>query len=188
MTLKLDWHDRYLTINGNQVGPIKSSITNNEAAKLAELAKRKTALEIGSAYGYSTLIIAQAARHLTTIDPHTEREGSRQALEANLQAAELEGRVTILTQPSQAILPNLTTRFDLAFIDGDHTEPAITQDLRNAWALLKPGGGLAAHDYDEAQCPDVKPAIDRFAAKTKPATTQLVDTLWIATKPRQQNG
>jgi len=40
------------------------------------------------------------------------------------------------------------------FIDGDHTDPVISQDLNNFWPKVKKGGLFAGHDYDTS-CPDV---------------------------------
>ncbi len=56
-------------------------------------------------------------------------------------------------------------RFDLVFIDGEHSYKQASADLRSAWELLSPNGLLMAHD---AHCPDwpgVALAIAYFEAR-----------------------
>jgi predicted O-methyltransferase YrrM len=48
----------------------------------------------------------------------------------------------------------------LVFIDGNHTDPVITQDLDNYWPKVKSGGIYVCHDYCNI-CPDVKAAVDK---------------------------
>lgn len=62
-------------------------------------------------------------------------------------------------------------RFDLIFIDGDHSEEGCYRDLVNCSKLLHDGGCLVVHDYDESPgakswCNDVKRAVDRFCRET----------------------
>lgn len=58
---------------------------------------------------------------------------------------------------------------DLVYIDGDHTRPAIDNDLEAWWPKLKKGGLLAGHDFI---CPNefkggwgqhIQPAVMKFA-------------------------
>lgn len=55
---------------------------------------------------------------------------------------------------------------DFVFIDGNHSEPFISQDLA-AWApKVRSGGIVAGHDYQakpkKPHLQDVKPAVDRY--------------------------
>jgi hypothetical protein len=48
-------------------------------------------------------------------------------------------------------------------IDGDHSEHAVQDDLKNALGMLViPPGTLFIHDYDEPLLPGVRAATDRF--------------------------
>lgn len=64
--------------------------------------------------------------------------------------------------------------FDFVYIDADHTEEAVYNDLCAWWDKVRPGGVLAGHDYCECtlNCPDgsqvtfgVIPAVNRFVAE-----------------------
>jgi predicted O-methyltransferase YrrM len=169
----LPW--RNVSLDG---GPqILSSVTDAEIAKLQELADAAEVLEVGSAYGYSTVALALAGAHVTAVDPHAgENPGSLAVLRANLDAYNVADRVTVITEPSQTALPKLEAgTFDLVFIDGDHTEATVTHDVTWALKLLRPGGVLACHDLDEGSCPGVRAALDKLFDHPTPT----VDTLFI---------
>lgn len=55
---------------------------------------------------------------------------------------------------------------DLAFIDADHSEQAVAEDITAWWPKVKPGGWLGGHDYETTGMPTgVKAAVDAFAAR-----------------------
>lgn len=145
--------------------PIMTSLTQAEADRLALLAEDRNVLEIGSAYGFSTVVMALTGGEVTAVDPHTAM-GSASAFHANLSRAKVERNVRPITKFSQEALPILARwelRFDLIFVDGDHTTAGVEHDLKWSLELLKPGGILAVHDVLETCCcPDVGPAVDRM--------------------------
>jgi len=156
--------------------PISTSLTGNEAAALAGLASGRDVLEIGSAFGYSAVVMALGgAAHVTAVDPHVWL-GSHEAMVANLDASGVDGVVTIVRDASPAALAGLGP-FGLVFIDGDHGAEAVAADVAAARAALAPGGKLAVHDYLEACCcPGVRQALDiLFPA----SPDELVDTLFV---------
>jgi hypothetical protein len=55
---------------------------------------------------------------------------------------------------------------DWAYIDGDHTYPAVRQDLEAYYPLIRPGGVLAGDDYGMVGWWEdgVRRAVDEFAA------------------------
>jgi predicted O-methyltransferase YrrM len=165
--MRLEWRDV-------APGPaISTSLTSAETEELRRLARDKDVLEIGSAYGYSTVVLALSAFSVCAVDPHTGHD-SLQALRSNLLAYRVSDRVVIRQARSQDVLPGLRRRFDLVWIDGDHSAEAVTHDVQWALKLLKPGGTLACHDYGEVTCPGVKIALDAWKAPPK-----LVDTMAI---------
>jgi predicted O-methyltransferase YrrM len=171
--ISLPW--RPVAIGGGP--PILTSITEAETAKLAELAADAgEAVDIGSAYGYSAVVMARAGAHVTTIDPHAgENPGTLAGLMNNLQAYRVN-TVTVSVGTSQEVLPRLQQGwYGLVFVDGDHREPAVTHDVTWALKLLRPGGVLACHDLDEGSCPGVREALDQLFDHPKP----LVDTLFV---------
>jgi predicted O-methyltransferase YrrM len=146
-------------------GPaISTSVTAAEAAELARLAEGREVLEIGSAYGYSAVVMALAGAHVTAVDPHNWIDGSYEAMLANLAAYGVDGRVQVIREPSQAVLPWLAREgaaFGLVFVDGDHAAAAARHDIRWSLQLLDPGGTIAVHDYlEDCCCPGVREAAD----------------------------
>lgn len=172
--VKLEWRD---VAPGD--GPaISTSLTLAETDELRRLAADADVLEIGSAYGYSTVVLGLVARSVVAVDPHRALNSFGALLE-NLAAYGVTSRtvVEIKRGDSSAIMPQLLgegRRFDLVWIDGDHEAATVAQDVRNALLLLRPGGTLVVHDYDEDTCPGVREALDAW--KVPP---RLVDTLAI---------
>ncbi len=104
-------------------------------------------LEVGSAWGYSTILMAQAGSCVTAVDPHQDF-GSRGRFFENVRRYGMLHRVKPVYEFSQNYLPSLAdASFDLAFIDGDHGEPAASFDCQQALRLVRPGGLIAVHDY-----------------------------------------
>jgi len=152
-------------------GPaISTSVQPEEAAALAQLASGAgEVLEIGSAFGYSAIVMALAGAHVTAVDPHTWVPDSLAGMERNLVAYGVTDRVAILAESSAPVLATFAlaiahvplTPFGLVFIDGDHSAPAVRADVDAALKVLRPGGVLACHDYGEdCCCPGVRQALD----------------------------
>jgi len=158
-------------------GPaISTSLTLAETDELRRLAEDADVLEIGSAFGYSAVAMALAGARVTAVDPHGWLS-SYGAMVANLNAYGVADRVEIRRSDSWSVLPALVDddrKFDLVWIDGDHEARAGAHDVEWALKLLRPGGTLACHDYDEATCPGVRQALDAW----KPPP-RLVDTLAV---------
>jgi SAM-dependent methyltransferase len=59
--------------------------------------------------------------------------------------------ITFCQNQSQVVLasflPQMANKFDLIVIDGDHNAPAVLEDARLAYQLLKPGGWMLFDDY-----------------------------------------
>lgn len=144
-------------------GPaILTSVTTAETDRLRDLAKDGEVLEVGAAYGYSTVALAQVARRVTSVDPHNDHQ-SYGALMSNLGMYGLAGKVEVIRQYSLIALVELIAagrRFDLVFIDGDHSANGVENDLTCALKLVRPGGYIALHDVGETCCcPAVGPTV-----------------------------
>lgn len=171
--MQLLWRDVAIGVGP----PINTSLTAAETAVLQGLAKDADVLEVGSAYGYSTCAIGLVARSIVAVDPHFTH-GSEGDLVSNLRAYGVRGKVDIRVGFSQTILPKLHEEgrtFDLVWIDGDHTADVVEHDVTWAWKLLRPGGWIAAHDYDEITCPGVRTALDKLCG----GPGDLTDTLAV---------
>jgi predicted O-methyltransferase YrrM len=174
--MKLPWVPRR---PGPMSGPpISSSLTDREASVLRSLARGYKVIEVGSAYGYSTVVMGAVARLVVSVDHHRHLN-SLEALKWNLEAYHLTDRVFVLVGESRDILPTLPDEsFDGAFMDGDHSREGVLSDAAQALRLVRPGGWLAFHDWDEDTCPEVRPAIEEFFGD-KVNNGILTDTLLV---------
>jgi predicted O-methyltransferase YrrM len=144
--------------------PLTSSITAEDCAlveRMIALCGATSAVEIGMAYGISTLCIADALSRngparLVSIDSH-QTSGWHGAGLHLLHRAGFSSIVELIEETSQLALPRLVARgdrFDLAFIDGWHTFDHTLVDFFFCDAMLKPGGIAILDDVGF-------PAIDR---------------------------
>lgn len=182
MSIALAWHEQ--PIAGITIW---SSLLEIESAKLRELAQGKRVLEIGAAFGFSTCNLASTAEHVWSCDPHAivpswglfglnvsdklqqYAAGTLPILQENLEGAGLDEKVTICIGYSQEILAEgealsneLEGKIDLAFIDGDHGTAACLSDLIHCARIVREGGVIAVHDYDEVNNPGVKVAVNSW--------------------------
>jgi hypothetical protein len=66
---------------------------------------------------------------------------------------------------------------DFVFIDGDHSFEQVSKDIRNYSRLIKPGGLLCGHDYNNM--PGVAPAVDEFAKSIGKKVVLEQGTVWV---------
>jgi predicted O-methyltransferase YrrM len=139
---------------------IPTAVTAAEAARLASLASGGDVLELGAWLGFSTVILAQAARRVTSVDWHQgdasltamgEGEASTwEAYRANLARYGVASKVDARRGRFAEVLPALQKQgalFDGVFIDAQHDAAAVQADLELALPLVRPGGWVAFHDY-----------------------------------------
>jgi predicted O-methyltransferase YrrM len=119
--------------------PIVSRETGRLLSTLVHAMQANRVLEIGTAYGYSTLWMALAlppAGHIWTIDPDVER--TKLALSFLTRAGKADA-VDVLNQPALEALPTFPVRnLDIVFIDAVKTEYEAYLEL--AVPLLKRSG------------------------------------------------
>jgi predicted O-methyltransferase YrrM len=121
---------RGATMPGAEVTPTQGALL----ALIARLSGARRVLEIGTLTGYSTIWLARAAEHVTTLelDP-----GNAELARRHLTAAGVAGRVDLLVGPAAEALATLSGSFDLIFIDAD--KPSNPIYLREALRLSHPG-------------------------------------------------
>jgi len=113
----------------------------------------KRTLEIGMAFGVSTLFICQAHHDEgggdhTAIDPHQQRWWTSVG-KLNVERAGFADMVRCIEQPSYEVLPKLLEaeeRFDFVFIDGNHRFEYTLVDFFYIDRLLNVGGHVMLHD------------------------------------------
>ena len=164
----------------NEFGPeISSSITKREAAWLRANANGKV-LEIGAAFGFSTIVMATQPRvkFVVSVDPH-ETHQSYDPFQENLAAYKVADKVLPMKVTSDVAWPLWPSAvFDFVFVDGSHFADDVVVDALEAWRVTKTGGLLAFHDYGEDTCPGVEEGLDYWSRQVA-ERTDLVDTLAI---------
>jgi predicted O-methyltransferase YrrM len=122
--------------------------------------KPKRVLEIGTHVGASTVYIASALRRfveggkLTTADI-SDVNGPQGAWKSLGMSAPpvwfvsnlgFEDVTTFITRAAAQIL-NGPGRYDLIFLDGDHSVPAVYREISAALNILNPQGLIVLHDF-----------------------------------------
>lgn len=144
--------------DGTEFKILPMSLAPDRGAFLRDVCRAerpRSTLEIGLAYGLSTLFIVQAllenggpARAHTVMDPFqtsTFHDAGRRVI----KKTGIERLVDFHQDQSEYVLPRLLReglRFDFAFIDGDHRFDHVFVDLFYINQLLKPSGVLVLDD------------------------------------------
>jgi predicted O-methyltransferase YrrM len=155
-------HLKKMKVNGNYV-KVHSNIKNDEGKLLYSLIKETQStqiLEIGMAYGLSSLFILQSLKYfsikhnkktdynLTSIDPFQTTQWESLGVN-NLINAHLNDNHTLIEEKSYIGMPTLLGNkkvYDLIFIDGWHTFDYTLLDLFYSFLLLKKDGYIVIDD------------------------------------------
>jgi len=139
--------------------PVHSNVSKAEGQFLAEViasTRPKSSIEIGMAFGISTLFLCEALAALSVpgthivIDPHQHRAWKGIGLR-NLREAGYEHMVRFIEAPSEIALPQLLQeglRIDFAFVDGLHRFDQVLLEFYYLNRLLSVGGVLVFDDTD----------------------------------------
>lgn len=144
--------------DGKKFGVFPTSLTPERGAFLRDVCRAErpeSTIEIGMAYGLSTLFIVQALLENgasscghTVVDPfQIGRYGN--AGRRVISEAGVEHLIDFRLDYSESVLPGLLRegrRFDLAFIDGNHHFDHVFIDFFYLDRLLKPWGVLVLDD------------------------------------------
>lgn len=109
-------------------------------------------LEIGTAVGYSALVMAEAAPHARILSVDIQSKMVRRAAE-NIKNAGEAGRIAVLDADARRLIPELVLKggaapvalpppYDIIFLDGPKAH--YSRLLEDCVALLRPGGLLIA--------------------------------------------
>jgi len=133
-------------------------------------------LEIGSAWGRSTVLLALATnKQVWSIDPHTggiayirrgEDQDSFEEFQENLKKNKIQCRVNILRNTTAETEKNGTIPqraiFSMVFIDGLHTSEGVSIDFSFAYNRLVDSGIIVFDDYFEPTLLDYRVTIDNL--------------------------
>lgn len=135
---------------------------------LTKGAKATKALEIGTHLGFSTLHIAAALSangvpaRLTTVDMldvNDERQAAYKTYGATMSARErlrllgFDERVEFVVSASDVFLKRTSERYDLIFVDGDHSEAGAYFDILQSLMRLNDNGIVVLHDMNDPDDP-----------------------------------
>jgi predicted O-methyltransferase YrrM len=149
--------------DGEITKPFPESIRRNEGEALYRMVRQvkpSRTLEVGMAWGISTLFLCQALEengagaHIA-IDPN-QASGYKRLGIYNVERAGLKHRLTVFEESSQLVLPRLIREnqtFDLIFIDGCHLFDFVLVDFFFADNLIPVGGLLI---FDDLWMPSVR--------------------------------
>jgi predicted O-methyltransferase YrrM len=169
---------------------IRGWLSEEEGRALADLARGKRVLEIGSFCGKSTICMAQVAEGVTCIDPFDARATSETGdtlaeFNVNVDRYGLLHKVNALRGPTSEVAPTLESdSFDLVFIDGDHSFEAVGLDISHAERLLVPGGLIAFHDFDRPIDVQVTAAVKAYLSRGA-ELLQVAGTVAVVKPPRK---
>ena len=152
-------------------------------------------LEIGSAWGRSTVLLALASkRTVWSIDPHTggsayvqrgQKQDSYEEFIRNLEKHGVRDKVIVLRHTTEEVLirqivPS-NVKFAFCFIDGMHTPKAVGIDFNFAYPRLVPRGIMVFDDYFEPSVRDYAKTIERLAEETGEELYKDLDSklVWI---------
>lgn len=86
----------------------------------------------------------------------------------NLNNAGVLDLVNVIQLPSLEVVNIYPDKsLDFVFLDNDHSEAHVYEELEAWWPKIKKGGILAGHDYIESSWPGVVNAVKRFGKKRR---------------------
>jgi hypothetical protein len=159
-------------------------VTRDDLADLFHELDFKVGVEIGVAAGEYSEIIMQKNPQLTAmygVDPHLPYRGYKDFVRlGTFDSLEKTAHDRLDKYPNYAFIKEFSVEasqefedssIDFVFIDGNHSEPYVSQDI-TAWApKVRPGGIVSGHDYarikgnnnEDSKNWAVIPAITKYA-------------------------
>jgi GT2 family glycosyltransferase len=140
--------------------------------------RHKRCVEVGVARGeFAREILAMQPASLLLVDPWRHQDEAaygddpcnvgnptfdawHREVEASLGAND---RVTIAREPSLAAVERIADgTLDFVYLDANHRERSVADDMRAWWPKVRPGGWLTGHDF---QLDSVRRAVTAFCAE-----------------------
>lgn len=128
-----------------------------DLAEVFKVARPRHVLETGSYRGVSTEFWALNCKSVTSVDP-----SPNMAVRRDLHARLAHYPHVHLVEARSPWIPMDLFRFDLVYLDGDHSFETVKAEIETYWPLLPAGGWLGGHDYTDTPAPGdgVKDAVD----------------------------
>ncbi|MBD1936510.1 class I SAM-dependent methyltransferase [Microcoleus sp. FACHB-68] len=142
-------------------------------------------VEIGSAWGKSTIVLAEASRRVEggkvyAVDPHTggigylkhlvvDKIDSFPVFQENLKKFNVSDMVVPIVETSEraAQVWNSLLKIRMLYIDGLHTAEGVEIDINSWLPFVAPGGTIIIDDYFEPSLQIYKAKIDELLTQEK---------------------
>ena len=149
------------------VGPGKGRVLVDVIREI----RPKRVLEVGTLVGYSAILMGkelESDSRLTTIEIHTDRA---KVARANLKKAQISPKVDIIVGDAKKVLPKLSGKFDMVFIDAEKTEyieylRLIEKRLHRGSVVVADNAGIFADEMKDYL--DYVRSSDRYCSKYVP--------------------
>jgi len=147
-------YTRKLLVEDGKIEKVHSNIKYDEGMFLNNLIKKyksKKILEVGMAYGMSSLFITDAIPRdgrLISIDPFQDTQWKNRGVDL-LKRVKMDAKHKLIKKKSYEALPELLEegeKYDFIFIDGWHTFDYTLLDFFYSDLLLKKGGVIVVDD------------------------------------------
>lgn len=205
-TLKYILKKYNLVYHGKNTQPIKvPNITRNNLAELIRELDFKRAVEVGVAAGEYSEILCKTNPQMKIygVDPWTPYTGYTDYVKTSTFTSLYRTAVKRLAPYKNyefvkefsidALKRFKDNSLDFVYIDANHKEPYISQDITEWYRKIKVGGILAGHDYTEKKTPkvDVTMAVSRFTKKNHIETWFVLgsgdeELSWMIVKQKSQ--
>lgn len=83
---------------------------------------------------------------------------------------------------SDDAINDIKEKLDFLYIDGNHYSPFVDNDIKNYYPLVRKGGIISGHDYNNSDWKDVVNAVNRFARKNNKEISHGIGTDWVIFK------
>lgn len=148
LPIKTDWMKSQMNHEPTRVyaEEIYQCIKNNKS-------DYKNALEIGAAWGVSSLSILLAGDgKLTSVDINPKVKTPKE-----INANNFEDRHEFINSSSEEFYKKNDETFDIVYVDGGHTYELAHLDIRECWKILNPGGLMIVDDVVHKYNKEVHP-------------------------------
>lgn len=150
-------------------------------------------IEIGSLYGRSTVILAEALKNsgkkgrVYAIDPQYFDDSALGQLKDNLNKYDVGEFVEVMVTTSEEANKNWNKPVSFLWIDGDHTYKMAEMDFLLWESYLEEGGVIAYHDAT-FNYPDVRKIVSKHILKSRKfKNAGFIDNILFATKCRRNS-
>jgi hypothetical protein len=142
-------------------------------------------VEIGTMLGDGAATVAAAFpdRRIVTVDPGPTAEVQAAAAERLAWWPNVDRWVCTSAEAAMRVARDAIP-VAMVYLDGDHSEVGVRQDIEAWRRLLVPGGCLAGHDYADSAWPGVTAAV--CALLGPPA--RYPDSTWVCFLPTMEDG